>query len=196
MKIPAVILAAGESRRMGSPKALLVYQGETFLSRLIRVLGTSCDPVVVVLGHDAALMRQAVQGGARIVENRQYALGQLTSLQTGLRSVPADAAYVLFTLVDHPAVSEATIAALVNAPDSPVAVPRFEGRRGHPVRLRREVAREILALPSAGQAKTVMRAHAAGTLYLDLDDPGVVDDIDDPEAYRRLLGREVPGAAR
>lgn len=190
MKIPAVILAAGESRRMGAPKALLPYRGETFLDRLIRVLGGSCEPVIVVLGHDSATIRRAVREAARFVENRDYRLGQLTSLQAGFAAMPEDAPFCLFTLVDHPAVSEQTVAALVNATDAPVAVPRFEGRRGHPVRLRAEVAREILALPPEGQAKTVIRSHSAQTLYLDVDDPGVVDDIDDPDAYQRLLGRE------
>jgi len=82
--IAAVILAAGASRRMGSPKALLEYQGQTFLNRLIRVLGEVCDPVIAVLGYHAEIIRAQAIGSVQFVVNPDPDRGQLSSLQTGL----------------------------------------------------------------------------------------------------------------
>jgi molybdenum cofactor cytidylyltransferase len=99
---------------------------------------------------------------------------------------------VLFTLVDHPAVSRNTIDALlapgVSQDDALLRVPRYRGRRGHPVWFSRELTPEFLALPESGAARDVVRLHAGRTAFLDLDDPGIVADIDDPAAYRSLIG--------
>jgi CTP:molybdopterin cytidylyltransferase MocA len=94
VSVAGLILAAGASTRMGRPKPLLVYQGETFLDRLIRVFGTCCSPVVVVLGHGAETIRAGLRRAAEavIVLNENWANGQLSSMQCGLRAVPADAA--------------------------------------------------------------------------------------------------------
>src|SRR5262249_39848884 len=82
--IASVLLAAGASRRMGTPKALLDYRGETFLDRLIRVTGAVCDPVIVVLGHHAQEIRGRVKSAAHFVVNPDPERGQLSSLQTAL----------------------------------------------------------------------------------------------------------------
>jgi molybdenum cofactor cytidylyltransferase len=189
--IAALILSAGESRRMGSPKALLTFQGETFLDRLIgKLQAANCAPIVVVLGHNATRIRSRVRRpGAQFTLNPDYARGMLTSLQCGLRAVPGDATHVLFTLVDHPNPATGTLAALTHAPDAPVAIPRYRNRKGHPVRISRIVADEILALSPNETAKDALERHLADTLFLDLEDPGVLDDIDDPAAYRDFLAR-------
>ena len=113
-----LILAGGESRRMGSPKALLEFQGETFLDRLIGLFSRRCSPVIAVLGAQHEIVRAGLRrvGEALLVQNPDFRLGQLTSMQCGLLAVPADADGVLFTLVDHPAVAPATIAALIDVP--------------------------------------------------------------------------------
>lgn len=172
---------------MGTPKALLDYRGETFLNRLIRVLGGVCDPVIVVLGYHADEIRDQLLGQARFVLNPDPSRGQLSSLQTALAEVPSDAEGFLFVPVDCPAVEPETVARIVEAIRSSnalLAIPRHEGRRGHPVGARRELIPEFLALPPEGQAKDVVRRHAAH--YLDTVDAGVLSDIDDPEAYRVL----------
>ena len=188
--IAGIILAAGASSRMGTPKALLDYQGETFLGRLIRVLGSVCDPVIVVLGYHAGEIRAAVLGSARLVVNPDPSRGQLSSLKTGLAEVPLDAEGFLFMPVDCPAAEPETIQKIVDAFHSTeqplLVIPRHEGRRGHPVCASRELISEFLALPPEGQAKEVVRRHADRTLYLDTPDAGVLSDIDDPEAYRIL----------
>jgi len=174
---------------MGTPKALLDYRGETFLGRLIRVLGSVCDPVLVVLGYHADEIRAEV-AGVRFVVNPDPSRGQLSSLQTALAEVPADAKGFLFLPVDCPAVEPETVRRIVEALHSPekplLVIPRYEGRRGHPVCVRRELLAEFLALPPEGQAKEVVRRHADRTCFLDTVDAGVLSDIDDPEAYRIL----------
>jgi molybdenum cofactor cytidylyltransferase len=109
-------------------------------------------------------------------------------MQCGLRAVPAGAEGVLFTLADHPAVAASTIDALAAPPYPLVRVPRFEGRRGHPVWFSRALIAEFLALPVHGAARDVVYNHVHETEYFDVNDPGIVADIDDPAAYRELIG--------
>jgi CTP:molybdopterin cytidylyltransferase MocA len=194
--VAGLILAGGESRRMGFPKALLEFRGETFLDRLIRTFGAHCAPVVAVLGAEAGRIRAGLQAAAlaTIVENPNWRQGQLTSMQAGLRAIPADARGVLFTLVDHPNVRPETVAALVQQ-DARLAIPRYQGRRGHPIYFSRELAAEFLALDPASTARAVRERHAAEIRYVEVDDPGILDDVDDPEAYHRLQaisGRALP----
>ena len=175
---------------MGSPKALLPYRGQTFLDTLIELFSSRCSPVIVVLGADAGTIRAGLRRAAMFVVNPDYRLGQTTSMQAGLRAVPADAQGVLFTLVDHPAVEPATIDRLLlpAAHSSLIRVPRYHGDRGHPVWFARDLISEFLALPQTGAAREVVRGHVSETEFLDVDDAGIVADIDDPEAYQALVG--------
>jgi molybdenum cofactor cytidylyltransferase len=190
--IAAVILAAGASQRMGSPKALLDYRGETFLNRLVRVLGNECNPVIAVLGHHAEAIRAQAVGKVQFVVNPEPERGQLSSLQTGLAAVPQDVEGFLFTPVDSPAVREITLQQLVvrfqnKKPPTQFVIPRYEGQRGHPVFAAPSLLAEFLALPLAAQAKDIVHAYAPRTEYVDVDDPGILADIDDREAYRQLV---------
>jgi molybdenum cofactor cytidylyltransferase len=184
-----LILAAGESRRMGSPKALLKYRGETFLDRLIGVFAPHCSPVIAVLGAQREMVRAGLQraGDALVVENPDFRLGQLSSMQCGLRAVPADADGVLFTLVDHPAVASTTIARLLDAGAPPLRIPRCNGQRGHPIRISKSLIPELLALPAGSSAREIITRHARDIAYIDVEDPGILADVDDPAAYARLL---------
>ena len=193
LRVAGLILAAGESRRMGFPKALLRYREETFLDRLAGLFAARCSPVIVVLGAAAERIRAggnpAGHSAATFVVNPDWTRGQTTSMQCGLRAIPPAADGVLFTLVDHPAVQAATIDALLAGPRATLLrVPRYDGRRGHPIWFSRGIIPEFLALPETGAARDVVRGHAAETEFLDVDDPGIVADIDDPEAYRGLTG--------
>jgi molybdenum cofactor cytidylyltransferase len=185
-----LILAAGESRRMGSPKALLQYGTETFLDTLIALFATRCSPVIVVLGAHAAEIRDAVTRPATFVWNPDYRDGQTTSMQCGLRAVRPDAAGVLFTLVDHPSASPGTLDALLAPSDAEplLRVPRYREKRGHPIWFHQQLIAEFLAMPPDGAAREVVRRHVDRTEFLDLDDPGIVADIDNPEDYRALTG--------
>lgn len=195
MKLAGVILAAGASRRMGRPKALLEFAGETFLDRWIRLLGGHCAPVLVVLGHAAEQVRAGLRRAAEatFVLNPDYPRGQLSSLQCGLRALPEDAAGVLFTLVDLPAVQASTVervALQARGLASPwLVIPRTGGRRGHPVGCSRELIAELLALPVDAQARDVIHRHLHAAVFVDVEDPGIVRDVDDLAAYQGILAR-------
>lgn len=185
-----LILAAGESRRMGSPKALLEFHGETFLDRLIGLFSRRCSPVIVVLGAQRETVRAGLRraGEARLVENPDFRLGQLTSMQCGLRAVPADSRGMLFTLVDHPAVTPATIDALLDcSAPAPLRIPRYGDRRGHPIWISKSLVPEFLALPAGSSAREVVTQHAREIAYIPVDDAGILADVDNPGDYQRLL---------
>ena len=180
---------------MGSPKALLEYRGETFIARLVRVLSRVCDPVIVVLGYHADAIRPTIQRTATIVINPAPDRGQLSSLQTGLAALPDDFEGFLFIPVDSPAVEIETVERIAaefrrRDPATLLVIPRTgfdEGaKRGHPVFGARAIAEEILALPATAKASDVIHGHIPETVYVDVDDAGILTDIDDPEAYRRL----------
>ena len=190
--ISGIILAAGASRRMGTPKALLDYRGETFLNRLIRIVGQVSDPVIVVLGYHAEEIQEKTKPGARFVINPDPERGQLSSLQTALQELPPDFPGFLFIPVDCPAVAAITVQRLAEAfarraPDTLFVIPRYGGKRGHPVFAAPEIARELLQLPPAGQAREVVHRHVGRTVYVDAGDPGVLSDVDDLAAYRQLM---------
>lgn len=194
--IASIVLAAGASSRMGTPKALLDYRGETFLNRLIRVLGAVTDPVIVVLGYHAAEIRAGLRGAApsnaRFVINPNPERGQLSSLQTGVAALPPDTQGFAFIPMDCPAVREETVARLARAylardPEMLLVIPRRGENRGHPVFAARAIAEEILALQPGAQARDVIHRHIPHTEYVDVDDRGILTDVDDPAAYRHLL---------
>jgi len=194
--IAGVILAAGASSRMGSPKALLDYRGETFIGRLVRIFSQVCDPIIVVVGFHAEKIVPVVErqfpGGVQCVVNPAPERGQLSSLQTGLAAVPGDCEGFLFLPVDCPAVEESTVHRVAEEfrrrePETQFVVPQYHGKHGHPVCAARSVADEFLALPSSAQARDVVHAHVTHTIYLDVDDPGILRDVDDPEAYRQMV---------
>jgi molybdenum cofactor cytidylyltransferase len=189
VKAAAIILTAGESRRMGRPKAFLPFRGGTFLSHIADTLGARCAPVIAVFGFDAPRLMAMAPANVKPVANPDYELGMLTSLQAGLRAVPEDCDTVLFTLVDHPAIASRTVEILLRS-TAPVAIPRHNGKRGHPVLLRRPVVEEFLAEPVAAKTRDTIDRHAAEIEYIDVDDPGISDDIDDPQLYENLLSRE------
>jgi len=199
--LAGIILAAGASRRMGSPKALLDYRGETFVDRLIRIFSRFCDPVIVVSGVHAAAIRQRMERRARLVINPDPDRGQLSSLQRALVEVPHGASGFLFTPVDCPTVREETVAMLIDEfhrgdavhqgdeshrNDPPLVIPRYGGKRGHPVLVRGSLIAEFLALPPTAETRAVVNRHADRIKYVDVGDPGVLADIDDAEAYRKM----------
>lgn len=189
MKAAAIILAAGESRRMGRPKALLPFRGGTFLSAIAENLGRHCSPVIAVFGFNAAKVSRSAPAGVIAIENPDYKQGMLTSLQAGLRALPESCDAAVFTLVDHPAVSFATVDTVMRS-DAIIAIPRREGKRGHPVLIRERIADEFLREPLTSKVRDVIDRHASEIEYVEVDDPGISDDIDDPALYRKLLERE------
>ena len=192
--IAGLILAGGASRRMGTPKALLRFQNETFLDRLIRIFSTVSSPVIVVLGHQTDQIRAGIESAseANFVVNPDPERGMLSSLQCGLATLPVETEAVMFTPVDHPNLQAATlekIALHFGTGRAAVTVPTYAGEHGHPVCIARAVAAELLALPPRAMASDVIHKYVAQTAYIEVDDPAVTSDVDDPEAYAGLLAR-------
>ena len=190
--IVAVVLSAGESSRMGRPKALLNIEGERFIERIVGVLKrTRASRIVVVLGHNADEMRrQMAHLPVEIVINPDYRQGQLSSLQAAIRLIEDDAAVdgILVHLVDHPYIDAALVDVMIErfyAGKKPIIVPRHRGRRGHPVIFSRALFGELLTAPLDRGAKAVVEAHAADILEIDTDEEGITLDIDTPELYRQ-----------
>jgi molybdenum cofactor cytidylyltransferase len=190
--IAGLILAAGESSRMGTPKATLAYRGRTFLELIVQTLREGgVERIVVVLGHRAGEIQPQVKSEAiEVVIHPDYRSGQTSSLQAGLRTLTTDdPEAVLLCLVDHPAVSAETVRGIVAAfreSGAPVVIPTYRGRRGHPVLIGRKLFAELLGLTSDAGADSVVRRYRPATQYLEVDDEGVVIDVDNPEDYRRL----------
>ena len=199
-----VILAAGESARMGSDKALLPWppqagqapSKDTFLSAAIASLTLSTDFVVVVAGkNEASLAPVVYASGATIVANPDPARGQFSSLQVGLHEVlnrGRDAAMI--TLVDRPPVSRATIgtlrAAFEAAPQNVWAVvPEFSGQHGHPFLAGRELIEAFLQALASASAREIEHRYQEHVQYLAVNDPFVTANIDTPEEYAALAER-------
>ena len=193
-KIAGLVLAAGESSRMGRDKALLTYRGHTFLETIVSKLReASLDRIAVVLGHNAEAIQRAVDlQEVEVAINHHYRRGQTLSLQVGLNALQ-DAAQVLdaiiLCLVDHPAFEPTTVATLIaefGLSPAPVVIPSYRGRRGHPVLVANSVFKPLLALEADQGANSVIRAFADEIRTIDVEDPGILVDVDDPESYHAL----------
>jgi molybdenum cofactor cytidylyltransferase len=203
--IPAVVLAAGLSTRMGRAKATLSLPGgDTFLSRIVRTFcDAGIDDVVVVVGHDA---QSVIQTGVRhvsdngltprFVVNPDYARGQLSSILAGLGTVerPGVTA-MLLTLVDVPLVSASTVRQVIDhyrSTHAPIVRPTSGGRHGHPVLIDRAVFQALRRADPGQGAKPVIRAYATAQGDLEIGDEGAFNDVDTPEDYAELMRQLVP----
>ena len=192
--ISAILLAAGESRRMGSAKALLYYQGQTFIARSCNAFLTAgVDELIVVLGARADELRHALPAHHKLrsVVNLRYSLGQLSSLMVGVGALSSESEATLVNLVDHPLIEVETIKALMTsfrAAPLPILIASYQGKRGHPVLFSSQVYGEILAAPLDQGAKVVVRKDPTRVREIPLDDPGILADIDTPEDYTRFVG--------
>jgi CTP:molybdopterin cytidylyltransferase MocA len=197
--IPGVILAAGRSTRMGRPKALLALPGgdDTFLSRIVRVLLEGGVADVLVVGRpDDRPLREAIDligRRAQFIDNPRADTGQLSSVIAGLNAADRPGIRALLvTPVDLPLVRASSIAALLTAFSSSsraVARATYGGRHGHPVVFGRAVFDALRRADPATGAKAVVRAHPV--LDVEVDDPGVLLDIDTPEDYQALRNRVI-----
>jgi molybdenum cofactor cytidylyltransferase len=199
-----VILAAGESTRMGSDKALLQWppasvtgsSGKTFLSAAIQSLNAYNDMVIVVVGKNEANLSPVIYAtGASLVRNAAPEQGQFSSLQVGLREVlnrGRDAAMV--TLVDRPPVNAATLQSLLatfqEAADQIWTVaPEYNGKHGHPIIIGREMIEIFLRAPATASARDLQHQHQEHIQYAPVDDPFVAWNVDTPQDYETLLSQ-------
>jgi len=195
--IPAIILAAGASSRMGRPKALLpiAADGTTFLERLVRTLrAAGVDDVIVVVGYDADLVRGVIESAGlavRTAENQDPARGQISSLMAALEIADRPGVQaVLVAPVDQPVVAVDTVRRLLDAYQrtrAPIVRPAHEGRHGHPVVFDRSLFDELRRADLSAGAREVIQRHRSEAIDVTVDDEGAFLDIDTPEAYERVL---------
>jgi molybdenum cofactor cytidylyltransferase len=190
--IAALILAAGESRRMGSPKALIPYHGLTFVEHLLAATRLPrIGETRVVLGAGAEEIRARLPvKDSQIVINDAWESGPLTSIQAGLRSLPEEGVEAaLICPVDHPLVTLRLIGAIVAAFDrsgKAIVLPTYLGRRGHPVLFASRLFSELMGAPLDVGARAVVRAHRGEIEEVPTEEEGVVLNLNDPEALARL----------
>lgn len=206
--LAVVILAAGESRRMGRPKALLPFPdasaggnekwgthaagAKTFLCHLIDVTRhpKTVARRVVVGAHAKEIRAEAKLEADELVLNEEWHRGQLSSLQAAIRSLPKDAADgILVCLVDHPLISRVLVARIIEAFErdkNKIVIPTYRERRGHPVIFPAALYQELLSAPKEIGARAVVRAHASEVLEIPVEEEGVVLNLNDPESLKKL----------
>ncbi len=192
--LAAVILAAGESRRMGAPKALLSLQGRTFVEHLIQATRhPRMGVTVVVLGADAEAIRAKLPEiePASIVVNPDWRAGQLSSIHAAIRSFSIETTEGLILCpVDHSLISAKIVAQLIGEFDSSgkqVILPAYRGRRGHPVIFRAALYEELLAASPEIGARQVVWAHAKDVAEVPTEEEAIVLNLDDPETLHRAI---------
>ena len=190
--LAAVILSGGASSRMGSPKALLPYQGRPFLEHLLEI---TTRPEIgarkVVLGADADSIAKVIPLKANeIVINPDWEKGQLSSIQAGVRKLPAGTDGILLFLIDHPLISSALVGELIAQfykSKKPIVLPVYEGRRGHPVIFSASLYSELLRAPLEKGARAVVWAHADEVDEVRTNEEGCVLNLNDPETLNRAM---------
>ena len=191
--LAAVILSGGASSRMGSPKALLAYQGRPFLEHLLEVtLHPQIGPRRVVLGADAEPIAKAINLKAdEIVINAEWEKGQLTSVQAAMRSLPAGTDGILLCLIDHPLISAVLIQELIERfykSGKPIVLPIYEGRRGHPLIFAASLYDELLRAPLETGARAVVWAHSREVEEVRTNEEGCVLNLNDPDTMNKAFG--------
>ncbi|MDD5542651.1 MAG: nucleotidyltransferase family protein [Acidobacteriia bacterium] len=190
--IVGVILAAGESRRMGEPKALLKIGDHTFLDHIAQSLRASAvDMVYAVLGDHSRKIAASMDKNILCIYNPDYRQGQLSSLKTAIAKIQYENCDgILVWLVDHPLVTPMVASRLVEefySSKKRIIMPTHQGKRGHPVLYSREIFSALLGTSNDQGANTVRLSHLEHTCEVEVDDPGILIDIDTPEDYKRHI---------
>ncbi|MBI3892159.1 MAG: nucleotidyltransferase family protein [Candidatus Wallbacteria bacterium] len=191
-RVAGVVLAGGDSSRMGRPKALLPLAGSTFLETICaRLRDAGAGEIVIVAGSAAEAIRKALPlDKEMLVVNPRPELGQLSSLQVGVRALGAGVPAAIVCLVDHPTVSGDTYGRLIQSwrlNRGSIILPVRNGKHGHPIVLDRRFFAQLLAPAPAATMRAIVHANDEETLDVAVDDSGINADVDTPEDYERLL---------
>jgi molybdenum cofactor cytidylyltransferase len=187
-----VVPSSGASTRMGRDKGLLEVDGRSFLQCTVVALAQGgCDPVLVVVAEgEEALAAEAAAAGASVLLNPDPGDGPITSLRIALAALDGAVDGVAYLPVDHPLVEAATVRRLLEAArsaSSQLTIPLYESKRGHPAIFGKALFVELLDPALEGGAKTVVHEHLSDALLVDVDDVGVLIDVDTPDAYEAVL---------
>ena len=191
--ISAIILAAGESRRMGvKNKLLLPISGEVLIRNFVKsVCASNVDEVVVVVGHEAEKIEDVLQGQpVRFVENLRYMEGMTSSIQTGIQAASAESEGLLICLADQPFIETSDFNRLIHeftdlfdSESSLIIVPVFKGQRGNPVLFSRQFRDIILQHKDEGCRDIVLK-HPEYVREVEMGNDNVLQDVDTPEDYK------------
>lgn len=193
--ISAILLAAGESRRMGEFKQLLPFQGKTFVECCVdNLLASGVDEIIVVTGHREAEIRQALaKRKIKFAFNADYRAGMSSSIQCGAQSLDEKTNAILIALADQPQISSGIISKVIAAYEKErplLLVPRYANRRGHPIILDAKLREEILTLDPSQGLRQVVQRHKDQALYLEMRSEAVLLDFDYPQDYQNYLQQE------
>jgi len=190
--ITALILAAGQSKRMGQPKMILPWGETTVLGQVITTFkAAGVEDIIVVTGGDREQVERLVSSSSRTVFNPEYARGEmLSSLQVGLKGLKPGVEAILVGLGDQPQVRERSVQLVLEEytkSRASLVVPSFKMRRGHPWLVARQHWDEILRMRFPESLRDFLNHHAKDICYVEVEDPGILKDLDTPEDY--LLSR-------
>jgi molybdenum cofactor cytidylyltransferase len=193
-RVAAIILAAGKSTRMGEAKQLLRLGESTVLEQTLeKVRRAGLDEIVLVLGSDAETIRQhlAISSAAdlKVVVNQNYELGMASSLRMGLSAIDGRIDAALVVLADQPFIRPETFVRIVDeyrSSNAQIVIPQYKGVRGNPVLLDRSVFAEVVALEGDIGCRAIFGSHLEGIVKAEVDDEGILLDIDNKDDYERL----------
>jgi len=189
--ITAIILAAGQSKRMGQPKMLLPWGERTVLSQVLTtILEAGVDDILVVTGGAREQVESAISHlKVKTIFNDQFKQGEmLSSIKCGIRSLTRQTQAVLIGLGDQPQVKAGSVQAVCDAyreNGSKIVVPSFNMRRGHPWLIERSLLGDLMDIKSPQSPRDFLYAYRENIQYVNVDDPGILTDLDTPEDYRK-----------
>ncbi len=190
-RVAGIILAAGSSSRMGRPKQLLAFQGKTILDNVVfNALHSELAQVIVVLGHGAPTIQKQVDfTSVHVVVNKDYAVGQSSSLKKGVVAVADCCEGAMFLLGDQPLVSHETINKLIHAfrsALSPIVIPFCKGKRGNPVIIHRDLFPQIDTLTGDAGARLLFDRYKESIMAVEIEDTGILFDVDTWKDFKEL----------
>lgn len=192
--ISAIILAAGESKRMGQPKQLLPFRGSTLLGQIMEnLLQSQAAEIIVVLGYQAEkIIPQIAREPVKIVVNSDFDQGMSSSIKCGLSHISEAADGVMIVLGDQPLIEKETIDLLIKKyrqSERGIILPVYKGIRGHPVIFKMKYKDELLRLTGDIGGKQIVERHPSDVLEVEVDYESVVISIDAESDYQSLVGK-------
>jgi molybdenum cofactor cytidylyltransferase len=198
--ISAIVLAAGESKRMGQTKQLLAWEGQTILQRVLENLGNSqVDEVILVLGHEADRILGTVDTQkVKVVINKNYKRGMITSIRQGLINLSDNVEAFFIVLADQPGVGSEVFDRLISefkrvTPQKNIVLPTYRSRRGHPALFGAKYQKEAFRIEGDVGYRQILQEHPEDILAVEMDTDSILQDIDTPKDYRDRRKRKVSG---
>jgi molybdenum cofactor cytidylyltransferase len=190
--ICALVLAAGESRRMGRPKLLLPFGDKTIIEHIVDSIAKSeADQILVVLGsHREEIAQKIADRSVLTVANHRYREGMLSSIQAGFEALPRETSAALVCLGDQPLIPSSVVNALIRAfhqTKKSIVLPAYRNKRGHPILIDIQHKQEVLGLKPDIGLRALVHRHDPDVLEIEVETPHILKDIDSPEDYAREL---------